>query len=97
MSRRSLSLTLLAILAVQMFAGVVMASVCLEPCPDDAGETSCPPVCTLCTSCTHSKSAIVRDPASGAPLIVGERYLPVSAATTTSPRASDIFHVPLQG
>lgn len=97
MSRRSLSLTLLAILAVQLLGGVALASVCVEPCPDDTDETSCPPICALCTSCTHAWHGIVRHAASGASLIATSRCLADAPQATASQLASDIFHVPLAG
>lgn len=96
MSRRSLSLALLAILAVQLLGGIALASVCDESCADDA-EGSCPPACALCTSCTHAKSAIVRHAGSGTSRVVTEHDLPEPSIVTASLLAADIFHVPLLG
>jgi hypothetical protein len=97
MPRRKVSVTLLAILAVQMLGGMVFASVCLEPCPDDTEETTCPPVCTLCTSCTHAQTAIVQDSSAGTPLLSAGRFLPQHLAAISSHLTDDIFHVPLPG
>lgn len=97
MFRRRLSLAILAILAVQLLGGIVLASDCAEPCPDDTEEASCPPVCAFCTTCTHSQSAIVRQGASGTPQVVIERHLAEAAVATSSQLAADIFHVPLPG
>ena len=96
MSRRGLSFTLLALLALQLLSGVAEASLCVEPCPEeDEGSAGCSPVCTLCASCTNAKSAIVRHAASGTLLGTAERYFPDPPSAPASQLTSDIFHVPL--
>ncbi len=95
--RRGLSLTLIAILAVQLLGAVAFASVCFEPCPDDTEESSCPPVCATCTTCTHSRQAIVQTSAAGIPVASGRHSFLPQAAMPTSAIAADIFHVPLPG
>ena len=95
--RRTISVTLLAVLAVQFVGGMVFASVCLEPCPDDTETTSCPPVCSLCTSCTHAQTGIVRSAVSSSPAPSGHRLVPQQPASTPSQLAADVFHVPLLG
>jgi len=95
MSRRSLSFTLLVLIAVQLLGGMVFASACPEPCPDDTEETSCPPVCTVCTSCTHAQTAIVQHASAGMPLIGTRPFVAQEPASTSFPFADDIFHVPL--
>lgn len=97
MFRRGSSLALLTILAVQILGGMGVAAACFEPCPDDAESESCPPVCVLCASCTHSQSAIVGQSAPGTPLIGATRHLPQRPATAQSRLEADIFHVPLPG
>jgi len=97
MSRRGLTVTLLAILAVQLLGGMALASACPEPCPDDTEDTGCPPVCALCTSCTHAQTAIVQHASARMPLMATQRVVPQQAASTSSPRTDDIFHVPLPG
>lgn len=97
MSRRALALTLLALLAVQLLGGMVFAAECPEPCPDDTETTSCPPVCTICTSCTHAQTAIVQDASDGTLLMAARPFGPQEAASVSSPVADDIFHVPLLG
>lgn len=97
MSRRVLSLVLLAILAVPLLGGTIAASVCTEPCPDEGETESCPPVCTLCTGCTHAQTAVVTGSASGTPRVAAERLVAAAAERAPSSRTDDIFHVPLPG
>lgn len=97
MLRRNVSVALLAMIAVQLLAGVAFASVCVEPCPDDTDETSCPPVCALCTSCTHAQTWIVQHAASETPLTTTHRFVAQPPTSPSSQLAADIFHVPLLG
>jgi hypothetical protein len=97
MLRRGLAVTFLALIAVQLLGGVVLAPVCLEACPDDTETTSCPPVCALCTSCTHAQQAIVRHSETSAPLSIEHDIVPQQHASITSSFADEIFHVPLFG
>lgn len=97
MARRRLSATLLILVAVQLLGGMAFASVCPEPCPDDAQGTGCPPICALCTSCTHGQTAIVQDSAAGAPLMTARPFAPQQRFSTSSQLADDILHVPLPG
>lgn len=97
MRRRTLSVTLLVIFAVQLFGTMAFASSCLEPCPDDTESTSCPPVCALCTSCTHSQTGIVQRSAVGTPVVATHRFVPRPALAISPRLAADIFHVPLFG
>jgi len=95
--RRGLSVTLLALFALQLVGTMAFASVCLEPCPDDTEEASCPPICAICTSCTHAQTAIVQHSSSGEPLMATNRFVPLPLVSTSSQLADDIFHVPLLG
>jgi hypothetical protein len=95
--RRKVSMTILVLMAVQLLGSMAFASVCLEPCPDDTEDTSCPPVCALCTSCTHAQTAIMQHAASGLPLESIHRFVPQPPAWPSSQLAADIFHVPLLG
>ena len=95
--RRGLSVTLLVLIAVQLLGAMAFASVCPEPCPNDAEGTSCPPVCALCTSCTHAQTAIVQHAASETPLPSTHRFVAPPPAALSSQLAADIFHVPLLG
>ena len=97
MLRRNVSWTLLAMIALQLLGGMAFASVCLEPCPDDSEETSCPPVCTVCTGCTHAQTAIVQHATSGTPLLAAATFAGQHSSSVTSHLADDIFHVPLPG
>jgi hypothetical protein len=97
MLRRALSLALLVLLAVPLLGGFALASECVEPCPDDAEEESCPPVCTLCVGCAHAQTAIVLPPEVATPPNGGEPHLTVRPLARQSLRASDVFHVPLLG
>ena len=97
MRRRGLSVTLLFLIAVQLLGSMAFASVCPEPCPDDTEETSCPPVCALCTSCTHAQTAIVQHGAIETPLTSTHRFGAQPPASPASQLAADIFHVPLFG
>ncbi len=94
---RKVSMTLLALIALQLLGGMAFASVCPEPCPDDTEETSCPPVCAVCTSCTHAQTAIVQHAANGVPLMSTHRFVPQRVAFPLSRLTADIFHVPLLG
>ena len=97
MRRRGLSVTLLVLIAVQLLGSMAFASVCLEPCPDDTEGTSCPPICALCTSCTHAQTAIVHQRVSETPLTSTHRFIAQAPTSPTSQLAADIFHVPLLG
>ncbi|MEO8379632.1 MAG: hypothetical protein ABI779_08195 [Acidobacteriota bacterium] len=97
MRRRGLSVTLLVLIAVQLLGSMVFASVCLEPCPDGTAGTNCPPVCALCTTCTHAQTAIVRHAASETPLTSTHRFVAHPRTFPSSKLAADIFHVPLLG
>ena len=97
MPRRALSMTLLAILAVQLLGAVAFASVCFEPCPDDDEGQTCPPVCTLCTSCTRAQQAILDSTVLGAPEGAPQSVLPFQLTASPTTREDDIFHVPLLG
>jgi hypothetical protein len=97
MLRRRLAVTFLVIIAVQLLGAVAFASVCAEPCPDDTEETSCPPVCALCTSCTHAQQAIVQPANAGAPITSVHHLLSQQRLETSSQLPADIFHVPLLG
>ena len=88
---------LLTIFAAQLLGGMVFASVCLEPCPDDVEGTNCPPVCAMCTGCTHAQSAIVKHAISAAPMHTAQRVVPGASFAVTSFLGDDIFHVPLFG
>lgn len=97
MARRGAVLALLLILVAQFTAPVAFSSVCLEPCPDDTEGSNCPPVCSLCTSCTHAQQAIVDSAVVTAP---APRTLQAYAAqllAAPSHLADDVFHVPLLG
>ena len=97
MPRRALTIAMLAVFAAQLLGAVAFASVCFEPCPDDSEESSCPPVCALCTSCTHAQQAIVQ--AHGGPVVVAATSHLFEAQHSAFPSqpAADIFHVPLLG
>lgn len=97
MLRRSVTGTLLVILAVQLIGGVAFAPVCFEPCPDDTGGQTCPPVCTLCTSCTRAQQAIVDATAGAGPAVAAGSILSFQPAASPATRGDDIFHVPLPG
>lgn len=88
---------LLTIFAAQLLGGMVFASVCFEPCPDDAEGTSCPPVCVMCTGCTHAQTAIVKHAISAAPMNPAQRVVPGASLAAASFFGDDIFHVPLPG
>ena len=97
MSRRSVVLALLVIIAAQLTATVTFASVCFEPCPDDTEGTTCPPVCSLCSSCTHAQQAIVRSDATAAPTVTAPNPYAPQVLSGLLHLADDIFHVPLLG
>jgi hypothetical protein len=95
MARRRITLTLLALIAVQLLGSMAFAAVCLEPCPDDTEETSCPPVCAICTTCTHAQQAIVHAVVTSAPHPIAPHAFHEQAHGSSSQRTDDIFHVPL--
>ena len=87
----------LVVLAVQMLGGMALASPCSEACPEDARGGGCPPICALCTSCTHGQTAIVRSAMAGEPVIVMQELVVQQRVLVSSQRTDDIFHVPLPG
>lgn len=97
MPRRALTFALLAVFAVQLFGAVVFASVCFEPCPDDSESSSCPPVCALCTSCTHAQQGIVQTHGGAGALVETSRLFEAPHSALPSQPAAEIFHVPLFG
>ena len=99
MLRRGLVATLLVVVVAQIAAGMLFATVCNEPCPDDDGQRSCPPVCSSCTMCTHAQQAMVQTPPPGAatPLPVIANVPAIHRLAATSQHTDEIFHVPLPG
>jgi hypothetical protein len=97
MPRRALSLMLLAILAVQLLGAIAFASVCVERCPDDAGDSDCPPVCATCATCTHSRIAIVQGGIESLAFAATAHAFPPQVFAASASFAMDIFHVPLAG
>jgi len=97
MPRRGVVATLLVVIALQLVGGVVLATVCVEPCGDDGPGRSCPPVCALCVSCTHAQQAIVGDAVPLAALVVIPHVFGVRSVPAPSQPAADVFHVPLLG
>jgi hypothetical protein len=97
MPRRALSWTLLALVALQLLGSMAFAAVCFEPCPDDTGESSCPPVCTTCATCAHSRQAILQGAFDGVAFDRAPHAFPPQVLSASTPPASDIFHVPLHG
>jgi hypothetical protein len=94
---RKRSLVVFAMIALQLLGGLAFASACLEPCPDDPDEASCPPACALCISCTHAPTAIVEHSPHVLPFVATAQYVPTPASSPDSQLAADIFHVPLAG
>jgi hypothetical protein len=97
MARRGVVLALLLICVAQLTATVAFSSVCFEPCPDDTEGSSCPPVCSLCTSCTHAQQAIVEGAVVTAPALRTLQTYAAQALVAPSHLADDVFHVPLLG
>lgn len=98
MLRRSLTVTILALLAVQVIGGVVFVPACLQPCSDDEPGATCPPACALCTGCTHGQQAIVQQTMGAAVALLSAPHdFPSRDAAVPSRLAADIFHVPLPG
>lgn len=97
MAGRNTALLLLVVLAAQMAGTMAFASVCLEPCPDDVEGANCPPVCSLCTSCTHAQIAVVGVAVASILFRPTLHFLPQERAFATSHLAADIFHIPLLG
>lgn len=95
MLRRHVALALVAMIALQMLGGTAFASECVEPCPDDTEETSCAPLCVLCTTCTHGQKAVVRQAPPVAPAPSERRFALQQLVRTSFAPADDIFHVPL--
>lgn len=95
MLRRHVAFALVAMIALQLLGGMAFASECAEPCPDDTEETSCPPVCALCTTCTHGQKAVVGHAPPEAPTPSARRFALQQLARSSFPLADDIFHVPL--
>ena len=96
MYRRGFSVTLLILIAVQLAGAVAFASVCFEPCPGEGDEEQdCPPVCTLCTTCTRAPQAILDATVMGTPDGVAQHVLPPQLPASPPARGDDIFHVPL--
>jgi len=97
MARPGVVATLLVILVVQLMGGILFATACVEPCPDDGPGRTCPPVCALCTGCTHALQAIVRSPIMIVALVGAPHVFIARAEPALSHPAADIFHVPLFG
>lgn len=97
MGRRCVVATLLVVFGAQLLAGLVFASVCLEPCPDDGDERTCPPVCSLCIRCTHAQQAIVSTEGAATSLVDRPHLTAPLQLSGPSKLPADIFHVPLFG
>lgn len=95
-ARRRIGFALLLIFCAQLVGTIACASVCLEPCPDESAAGSCPPVCSLCTLCTHTQQAIIQ--ATGnAVSFVSTPHVFTQGVAAPSQLSADIFHVPLLG
>jgi hypothetical protein len=99
MVRRGVIGMLLIVVVGQIAGGMLFASVCNQPCPDDNGRDTCPPICSFCTTCAHAQQAVVQVRAAGAitPLPVLTNVFTAHPLAATQQRADDIFHVPLLG
>lgn len=98
MARRNATvMTLLMLVALQLLGAIALSAVCLEPCDDDEGSGSCPPVCTLCARCAHAQQAIVQREDGGALVTAAQRDDAQQRWGRSSQLAADIFHVPLAG
>lgn len=97
MTRRNVVVMLLLLIAVQLLGTMAFASECQEPCPDDTETSSCPPVCALCTSCTHAQTGVVRQAVASVPGLTVQHLSAQNHSFTPSRVAADIFHVPLLG
>lgn len=91
------ALTMLVFVLVLQLAGLASASACIEPCPDDGAGTTCPPVCSLCTTCTHAQQAIVRLTTPTVFLATAPLVGSLEPAQEPSSIAFDVFHIPLLG
>ena len=96
-TRRGLCLTLLVLVAVQLLGAVAVPSGCLEPCPEDSGESDCPPICATCATCAHSRQALLQTRAEGDPASNVLHAVATPGLAPDSLFAADIFHVPLAG
>jgi len=85
--------TFCAALALLLLAAVLVP--CFDACPDEAGGTSCPPVCASCVGCARSSVPLpVIDHQLGAPDAVG--LMTAASTVDVMPLFSDdILHVPL--
>lgn len=97
MLRRGLALTLLLLVALQLAGAMAFVSVCEDQCPDDTETSSCPPICALCTTCTHSQQAIVQRDAANPPVLHAQPMVTPQRTSGSLQLAADIFHVPLFG
>jgi hypothetical protein len=98
MIRRCTIALLILIVVTQVAAGMIFASVCNEPCPDDNGQRSCPPFCLFCTMCTHAQQAVVQVAIrAAAPTLMSLSVFPSIPTATVSHPVVEIFHIPLAG
>jgi len=99
MVRRSIVAMVLVVVVAQIAAGMIFATVCNEPCPDENGSNTCPPICSFCATCVHAQPAVVQTPTAGTatPLPVIASVFTLHRLGTTCQCADDIFHVPLLG
>lgn len=97
MLRRALTLTFFAVVVLQLVGGMALASACFEPCPDDSEQSSCPPTCAVCTTCTHAQPAIVQQTGIGGALSGACDRVPHAPPSVPAQVPDDIFHVPLRG
>lgn len=97
MVRRGTSVMLLLLLAMPLLATVAFASDCLELCGDDTKDASCPPVCSLCNSCTRAQAAIVQHAVTTLRRVTTEDAVSRELAAADSAVADEILHIPLLG
>jgi hypothetical protein len=98
MARRGTIALLVLLVVTQVAAGMVLASVCNEPCPDDNGQRGCPPLCSFCTTCVHAQQAVVQGPVRApAPAPMAHNLFAAPQTAASSQLAADIFHIPLPG
>jgi hypothetical protein len=95
MLRRGLTVTVLALVALQLATSIAFAPICTEPCADDEDDQRCPAECVACVVCTHAQQGLTLADGTTGPGNVAQLTFHTRRRGSPPQRAADIFHVPL--
>ena len=94
--RRGLTVSLLAVVVVQLLGTMAFASICFEPCPMTAMARRARRSARSART-ARAQQAILDSTVIGAPEGAAQSVLPFQLSASPTTREDEIFHVPLLG